>query len=66
MDEVYIRTEDLPRWLVKIHFKDKDLITIDDLIEKLEDTTDELDLLKEKFDEFKEEVEENYKYSPQT
>ena len=66
MDKVYINTKDLPRWLVRIYFEDKDLITIDDLIEKLEDTTDELDLLKEKFDEFKEEVEENYKYSPQT
>jgi hypothetical protein len=62
MNEIYIRTQDLAKWLVNIHFKNEDLITIDDLISKLEDTTDELGELRDEFEEFKKEVEENYKF----
>ena len=37
MDKLYIRTIDLADWLVNKYFKDKDLITIDDLLGLIED-----------------------------
>lgn len=66
MSEIYIRTIDLPKWLVNLHFKNKDLISISDLIEVLEDASDDLEYYKELYEDLKEEVKENYKYSPQT
>ena len=65
MSEIYIKTTDLPTWLVEKHFKNKDLISILDLVEALEDVTDDLEHIKEIDEDFKEVVEVNYKYSPQ-
>ncbi len=66
MDEVFIRTWTLPEWLAKKYFKEKDFYSIDELIAIIEDLDAELENLQEKYDDFKIEVEENYKYSPQT
>lgn len=65
MDEVFIRTWTLPEWLAKKYFKEKDFYSIDELIAIIEDLDADLESLQEKYDDFKIEVEENYRYSPQ-
>ena len=63
MDSVYIKTEHLNSWISK-YFKDKDLISIEDLIGLIEDLADESEHWKEKFEELEEDVRENYKPIP--
>lgn len=45
-------------------FKNKDLVSVDDLLDKIEDLTFELEAVKEEYDDFKRDVEDNYKYMP--
>lgn len=61
MDSIYIKTSDLPEWLVDKYFKDRDLISIDDLYCKFEDLDADYDNLKEEFENYKKYVESNYK-----
>ena len=63
MDSVYIKTEHLNSWISK-YFKDKDLISIEDLIGLIEDLADEIEHWKEKFEDLEEDVRENYKPIP--
>lgn len=62
MDEVFIRTWTLPEWLGKKYFKGKDFYSIDELISLIEDLDSELDHVKEEFEDFKSDVEDNYKF----
>lgn len=50
MDEIYIKTENLNKW-VKKYFERKDIITIDDLVCKIEDLDEEIERLNEKIEE---------------
>lgn len=63
MDNVYIKTEHLNSWVSK-YFKNKDLVSIEDLISLIEDLADEAEHWKEKFEDLEEEVRENYKPIP--
>lgn len=51
MSEIYIKKEDLNRWVVKHLPKNKDLYTIDDLIGAIEDMDDEIEDLKDQLEE---------------
>ena len=60
MDKVYIKVEDLNKWVAK-YFIDKDIITIDDLISVIEELDSELDYQREKYYELENNLENNYK-----
>ena len=59
MDNVYIKKDDLNRWIGK-YFPNKDLISIDDLLSTIEELDADYEHLKEEFDDFKQNVEDNY------
>lgn len=63
MDNVYIKTENLNSWVSK-YFKNKDLVSIEDLISLIEDLADEAEHWKEKFEDLEEDLRENYKPIP--
>lgn len=62
MNEVFIRTRDLPEWLAKKYFCEADLHTIEELIGIIEELDGELERIMEAFEDFKQNVEENYKF----
>lgn len=45
-------------------FKNKDLVSVYDLLDKIEDLVFELEAVKEEYEDFKKDVEDNYKYMP--
>lgn len=59
MDQVYIKKTDLSEWTQK-YFKE-DLVSVDDLIRVIEDLNNEVDSIKEEFNDYKRMVEDNYK-----
>lgn len=64
MNDIYIKNEDLPEWLTNKYFKHLNLISIEDIISALEDVDGEVERLTEEFEDFKHDVESNYKYMP--
>lgn len=66
MDEVYIRTQDMAKFIKEDYFDNRDFVTLEDFYRAFEQLSDDYDRLKEEFEDFKENVEENYKYTPQT
>lgn len=62
MDEVFIRTWTLPEWLVKKYYKGKDFVSIDELITTIEDLDSDRDMIEEEFEDYKQYVEDNYKF----
>ena len=60
MNEVYIKKTDLSLWLAK-QFK-QDIISVADLIARLEDLYGEVETLEEKLEHEKQDKAENYKY----
>ena len=59
MDQVFIRKDDLNRWIAKYFIKD--LISVDDLLSVIEDLDSEVDNLEEKIEDLKNDIESNYK-----
>ena len=53
MKEVYIKADNLNKWVSK-HFKNQDIIPISDLLSVIEDLTFEIDELKGKIKELEE------------
>jgi len=51
MDEVYIRTQDMAKWVAEKYFGNKDFITLDEFYRAFEDLSDDYDRLKEEFEE---------------
>ena len=43
------------------HFKNKDMVSIEDILTELEEVIDDMEALQEEFDEYKRDVEDNYK-----
>lgn len=62
MNEVYIKTEDLPQSIVNECFRNNDIITLEELITEFEDKLYELNGLEDEYNNFKQEVEDNYKF----
>lgn len=59
MENVFIKREELNKWIAK-YFKE-DLVSIDDILRVLEDLDNELDRVKEEFEDYKQMVSDNYK-----
>lgn len=64
MNELYIKRTDLSIWLGK-KFK-QDIISVADLIARLEELYGEVETLEEQFEDYKEYVSENYKQIPKS
>ena len=60
MNNVYIKKEDVNKWIGK-YFEKQDLISIDDLIGVIEDLDSEVERLKEKIEDIEQDIEDNYK-----
>lgn len=58
----YIKKEDLNKWVAK-YFK-QDLISIDDLIDCIEELDDKVSNLSDELNDLKEDIEENYRRIP--
>lgn len=61
MDNIFIKADELTRWLAEKHFKDKDLISLEELLAEFEYVSDELGYLQDEFENYKEYVKSNYK-----
>ena len=61
MDEIFMRTWTLPKYIGEKYFKEKDYYSIDELIAIIEDLDDKLEEIKEEYKDFKQDVEDNYK-----
>lgn len=64
MNEVFIRTKSLSGWIADKYFKNVDEVSLEDFIDKFEDIAGDLEDVQERFDDFKEDVKENYKPIP--
>jgi len=62
MENIYISSTEFCDRIVEKHFKNADIISLDDIIYKFEELSDALDDLQEKFDDYKQEVNDNYKF----
>ena len=60
MNEVYIKKEDVNRWIGK-YFPNKELISVDDLIACIEDLDSEVESLKNKIEDIEQDIEDNYR-----
>lgn len=63
MDNVYVNLRNENKWIKEI-FNNKDFVSVEDLLGKCEDLKDELDHVIEEFEDFKRDVEDNYKPIP--
>lgn len=64
MNELFIKTESFSGWIADKYFKNVDQINLEDLIDLFEDVAGELEHVQEQFDDFKRDVQENYKPIP--
>ena len=64
MEDILIKTDIIPEWITKKHFKGQELVSIEDLFAVIEDLDEELDKVKYDFEEYKSYVADNYKFMP--
>lgn len=57
---VYVDLRNENRWIREL-FSNKDFISVEDLLTKCEDLKDELDHVTEEYEDFKRDVEDNFK-----
>ena len=60
MDNVYVDLRNENKWIREL-FLNKDFISVEDLLSKCEDLKDELDHVTEEYEDFKRDVEDNYR-----
>lgn len=58
MDEVYIKTDDLARFVKEDYFDNKDFITLEEFYRAFEELSSDYDILKEKYEDLKNKDEE--------
>ena len=63
MKDIYVDLRTQNRGIQEV-FESKDLVSIDELLSKIEDLVFELEAVKEEYRDFKKDVEDNYKYMP--
>lgn len=61
MDNVYIRAEDLNKWIVRNLPDNQDLYSIDDLIGAIENMDEEIERLREQVDDLEQDIQDNYR-----
>ena len=61
MTEVYVKVNELPSWLVKKYFDEKDFYSIAELIAIIEDIDSDKERLEEELEDLKQDVEDNYR-----
>lgn len=60
MENIYIKIDDYV--LLKKFFKDKELVSIEDLIALIDDLNYDYEKIKEEYEDFIEDVRDNYKF----
>lgn len=60
MDNVYVDLRNENKWIREL-FLNKDFVSVEDLLDKCEDLKEELDYVVEEYEDFKKDVEDNYK-----
>ena len=50
MDEVYIRTDDMAKWVRETYFENKDFITLEEFYQAFEELSGDYDNLKEEYE----------------
>lgn len=60
MENIYIDMREQGHTLSN-YFKNKDLVSVEDILTEFEQVIDDKEALQEKFDDFKRDVEDNYK-----
>lgn len=60
MENIYIDMRE-QGFTLSNYFKNKDLVSVEDILSELEEVIDELEDVKEKFKDYQREVEDNYK-----
>lgn len=63
MENIYVDMREQGITLNK-HFKNKDLVSVEEILSELEEVIDDLEYLKEEFDDYKEYVKDNYREIP--
>ena len=63
MEHIYIDMRE-QGFVLSRYFKNKDMVSVEDVLTEFEEIIDELENLKEEFDEYKRDVEDNYKPIP--
>ena len=63
MENIYVDMREQGFTLSR-HFKNKDLVSVEDILIELEEVIDELENLKEEFEDYKEYVQDNYREIP--
>ena len=61
MDNVYIKAEDLNRWIIRHLPQNRDLYSIDDLIGAIENMDSEIESLQQKIEDLEQDLEDNYR-----
>lgn len=60
MKEIYIKKNDVNKWIAK-YFEKQDLISLNDLLDLIENLDSELERQKEKNEDLQQDLQDNYK-----
>lgn len=60
MENIYIDMRE-QGFTLSNHFKNKDFVSVEDVLTELEQVIDDMETLQEEFDDYKRDVEDNYK-----
>lgn len=60
MEHIYIDMRE-QGFTLSNHFKNKDMVSVEDILIELEQVIDDMEALQEEFDDYKRDVEDNYK-----
>lgn len=60
MDNVYVRAEDLDKWIRRNLPDNQDLYSVNDLLGAIETLDEEVESLREKLEDLEQDIEDNY------
>jgi hypothetical protein len=61
MEDIYVKTDVFASWVVEKYFKDKDIVTLEEILCDFEDVAGQLEHTEEQFEDYKQYVEDNFK-----